>query len=119
MIGIAIGLLCLSIGVLFLLRRFLKSSQKLAPYFNKLDELRKTGERVSATVTDIKVGNISSSRPTYILSAQWHDPKKDRIYTFSTPIPDPDKFPIGSSVPFLIDPNDPNYHFPQFLLEGK
>ena len=122
--GIAIGLIIImSIPLLFLLLflwRFLqKFTRGYMAYTSMIDELRKRGERVNATVTDVRAIDPRLPRPVYTLSARWHNPKTGQAYTFDTRIQDPDKFPIGSSVVILIDPNNPNFHFPEFLVEQK
>ena len=59
---------------------------------------------------------VRSSRPTrvpqqvYFLVATWQHPETGKTYTFKAAIQNRDKFPIGSSVPFLVDYNHPRWH---------
>lgn len=118
--GIAIGLIIIiSIPLLFLWRFLRQFTRGYMAYTSMIDELRKRGERVNATVIDVRAIDPHLPRPVYTLSARWQNPKTGQAYTFATRIRDPDKFPIGSSVVILIDPNNPNFHFPEFLVEQQ
>jgi hypothetical protein len=43
------------------------------------------------------------------LVVRWQNPRTGKTYLFKTLIRNPDKFPVGSSVPFLIDPEHPKW----------
>ena len=95
---------------------------RIVKYGKKLAELTTTGTRVMATVTGIDTLDTHafnfgrSSRPTrvpqqaYFLVATWQHPETGKTYTFKAPIMNRDKFPLGSSVPFLVDYNHPRWH---------
>jgi len=97
-------------------------------YGKKMVELTTTGTRVMATVTgintlDAHAYNFSGfSRPTrvpqqvYFLIATWQHPQTGKTYTFKAPIRNRDRFPIGSSVPFLVDYNHPRWHRMEDML---
>ncbi len=56
---------------------------------------------------------LSRSTPvtqTYFLVATWQHPETGKTYTFKTPIRNRAKFPIGSSVAFLVDYQNPRMH---------
>lgn len=86
--------------------------------------LLKTGTPVMATVTRIKTletqpftydsenHTFRKQAPTkaYHLVARWQDPQTGKTYTLRSPVKDADKFPVGSSVPFLIDAQHPRRH---------
>ncbi len=40
----------------------------------------------------------------------WEDPLSGKVYTLKSVVKDPEKFPVGSSVAFLIDPAHPRWH---------
>lgn len=116
MLGLGI-LLGISIPLLFvwgMIRWF-------ASAFKKLRELETSGIRVMATVTrlderEVHAISIGSSPPTrnlprkyYRPSARWQDPRTGKTYTLRSMIVDPTKFPVGSSVAFLINPQHPRW----------
>jgi len=113
-IGIIIGI---SIPILFvwgMIRWF-------AYAFKKMKELETSGTRVMATVTrldehevrSIPIGSSPKARSLprkyYRLSAYWQDPRTGKTYTLRSMILDPAKFPVGSSVAFLINPKHPRW----------
>lgn len=86
----------------------------------RIAELSKTGTRVIATVTQVITGEEKSFTyenrafkkipiTFHRLVAHWQNPQTGKTYVFKTPIRHPDKFPVGSSVPFLIDPQKPGW----------
>ncbi len=89
--------------------------------FKKMRELETSGRRVMATVTrldehEVRSISIGSSpqarnlpRKYYRLSARWQDPRTGKTYTLRSMIVDPTKFPVGSSVAFLINPKHPRW----------
>ena len=95
---------------------------RIVKYGQKYVELKTTGTRVMATVTGFDTYESHtynfgrSSRPTrvpqqiYFLVATWQHPETGKTYTFKAAIQNRDKFPIGSSVPFLVDYNHPRWH---------
>jgi hypothetical protein len=71
------------------------------------------GRQISAIVTSIKheTGKTAwgISRDAYYLSAKWTNPRTGRTYTFWTWIMNcAPSYTIGSLVPVLIDPENPN-----------
>jgi hypothetical protein len=72
-----------------------------------------------ATVTDIQETVPASIPPSYILFARWQDPKTDHIYTLRTPLREHTLFAIGSPIAFLIDPDNPEDHIAQFLVDKE
>ena len=88
--------------------------------FKKMAELEANGTQVMATVTRIEtfearsIGRSSQvSRPPrkiYRLVASWQHPKTGKTYLLKAPIRDPDKYPVGSSVSFLVNLDHPRWH---------
>lgn len=88
----------------------------------KVMGLSQNGVRVMATVTQIKTRDTwtvtyennkirrDASRPLHQLFARWEDPLTGKVYIFKSVIKDPEKFPVGSNVTFLIDPGHPRWH---------
>jgi hypothetical protein len=95
---------------------------RIIKYGKQMVELEKTGTPVMATITGIDTFDThgyrfsGSSRPTsvprkaYFLVATWQHPQTGKTYTFRAPIMNRDKFPVGSSVSFLVDFNNPRRH---------
>ena len=93
----------------------------LAYAFKKIKELETSGIRAMATVTRIderKMRSISiggSPKPRnfpekyYRLSARWQDPRTGKTYALKSMLMDPTKFPVGSSVAFLVNPRHPGW----------
>ncbi len=76
------------------------------------------GKQISAMVTSIRQETGKSawgiSRDDYYLTAKWTNPGTGRTYTFWTWIMDSTPaYKIGSLVPVLIDPKNPN----RFVLD--
>src|SRR5258708_23257599 len=79
-------------------------------------ELADNGTRVMATVTPIATSQVGPPiidtsgvkdrgtfpRKIYRLSARWQHPETGKVYTLRGVVNDPSKFPVGSSVPFLV-----------------
>jgi hypothetical protein len=88
----------------------------------KVMGLSHNGARVMATVTQIKTRDTwtvtyennkirrDALRPLHQLFARWEDPLTGKVYIFKSVVKDPEKFPVGSSVAFLIDPAHPRWH---------
>ncbi len=105
LVGMLLGGFLWVLAIL-LLRRFL--TRRVAPFFEKAAELRKTGTRIEATVTRIEpYPERTFPKQVYILVAQWQQPQTGKVFTYKGRTTNPEKFPIGSSVPVLIDPHDP------------
>ncbi len=91
---------------ILLLRRFV--ARRVVPFFEKAAELRKTGTRIEATVTRIEPSpQRTFPKQVYLLLAQWQQPQTGKVFTYQGRTTNPEKFPIGSSIPVLIDPHDP------------
>ena len=114
-IGIGMGVLVgIALPVLFVWR--------VIYGMRKIMGLPQNGARVMATVTQIKTHNTWTvtyennkirrdvPRPLHQLFARWEDPLTGKVYTFKSVVKDPEKFPVGSSVAFLIDPAHPRWH---------
>lgn len=71
LLGIAIGLVVISIPILFLRGFFRQFTQRFLTSKSMIDDLRKRGERVNATITDIRASNTPSSRAVYIPYSDW------------------------------------------------
>ncbi len=96
-------------------------------------ELAETGTRVMATVTHIATSQVGPPiidtsgvkdrgtfpRKIYRLSARWQHPETGKVYTLRGVVNDPSKFPVGSSVPFLVDYNNPRWHRMEDLGGGQ
>ncbi len=105
LVGILIGGF-LWVLALLLLRRFV--ARRVVPLFEKAAELRKTGTRIEAAVTRIEPSpQRTFPKQIYILVAQWQQPQTGKVFTYKGRTTNLEKFPIGSSVPVLIDPHDP------------
>lgn len=88
--------------------------------FKHMAELEKSGTQVAATVTRIEtfearsIGRSSqvgrSPRKIYRLVASWQHPKTGKTYLLKAPIRDPGKYPVGSSVSFLVNMDQPRWH---------
>ncbi len=103
---------------------------RIIKYGKQMAELETTGTPVMATVTGIDTFDTHayrfgrSSRPTrvprktYFLVATWQHPQTGKTYTFRAPIMNRDKFPIGSSVSFLVDYNNPRRHRLEDMLSA-
>jgi len=103
---------------------------RIIKYVKQMAELETTGTPVMATVTGIDTFDThgyrfsGSSRPTrvprkaYFLVATWQHPQTGKTYTFRAPIMNWDKFPIGSSVSFLVDYNNPRRHRLEDMLSA-
>lgn len=110
LVGILIG----GFLTILLIRRFM--ARRVVPLFEKATELRKTGTRIEATVTRIDpYPHRTVPKQIYILVAQWQQPQTENVFTYRGHTTHPEKFPIGSSVPVLIDPHDPAG---LYLMEG-
>ncbi|GHO98943.1 hypothetical protein KSF_089910 [Reticulibacter mediterranei] len=86
----------------------------------RIAQLSETGTQVMATVAQVRTREATSltyenhafnRAPVTIhqLVARWQNPQTGKTYVFKTPVRNPDKFPVGSSVPFLIDPKNPKW----------
>ena len=92
----------------------------------KMAKLESSGTQVMATVTGIEAletrplgSSAQHARPPwkmYRLLASWQHPQTGRTYTLKAPIRSPEKFPIGSSVSFLVNYNNPRWHRLEDLL---
>jgi len=88
--------------------------------FKKMADLQATGKQVMATVTRIETFEVHSigrrsqqakfPRKMYRLNATWQHPETGKAYTLKAPIRSPENFPIGSSVSFLVDYDNPRWH---------
>ncbi len=113
LVGMLLGGFLWVLAIL-LLRRFL--TRRVVPFFDKAAELRKTGTRIEATVTRIDpYPHRTVPKQVSILVAQWQQPQTGKVFTYKGRTTNPEKFPIGSSVPVLIDPHDPAG---LYLMEG-
>src|SRR5215470_11167685 len=118
-IGFAFG-----IGVVVGITLPLWLSWRIFTALHKTVELAQTGTRVMATVTHIATYQVGPPiidtsgvkvkgtfpRKIYRLSARWQHPETGKVYTLRGMVKDPSKFPVGSSVPFLVDYNHPRWH---------
>ena len=86
-------------------------------------DLEASGTQVMATVTHIETREARLTRLTgsssqhakpprklYRLNASWQHPQTGKTYTLKAPIFYPEKFPIGSSVSFLVNYDNPRLH---------
>jgi hypothetical protein len=109
-------LLNISLGLaIFFIWRFIIGLKKIA-------DLEASGTQVMATVTrietfetrSISIGSASQHdkppRKMYRLLASWQHPQTGKTYTLKAPIRSPEKFPIGSSVSFLVNYDNPRWH---------
>jgi hypothetical protein len=127
-IGFAFGtgvVLGIALPILFIWRIFTS--------LHKTIELAETGTRVMATVTRIATYQVGPaiidtsgvkdrgtfSRKIYRLSARWQHPETRKVYTLRGMVKDPSKFPVGSSVPFLVDYDNPRWHRMEDLGGGQ
>jgi hypothetical protein len=114
-VGIGMGILVgIALPVLFVWR--------VIYAMQKVMSLPQNGTRVMATVTQIKTHNTWTityennkirrdvPRPLHQLFARWEDPLTGKVYIFKSVVKDPEKFPVGSGVAFLIDPAHPRWH---------
>ena len=86
----------------------------------KMSDLLKTGTLTAATVVrveksvarSISIGTPkqTTSRIRYRLVARWQHPQTGKGYTLRAPIPQPENFPVGSSVNFYVNLDDPRIH---------
>ena len=106
-------LLNISLGLaIFFIWRFIVG-------FKKVLDLQTSGTQVMATVTRIETLQVRSiGRPSqqvkspqmYRLIATWQHPETGKPYTLKAPIRSPENFPIGSSVSFLVNYDNPRWH---------
>jgi len=107
-------LLNISLGLaIFFIWRIILAVKKMA-------DLETTGTQAIATVTRIEtletrsLGNSSRrtmpTRTMYRLVATWQHPQTGKSYTLRATIRHPDRFPIGSSVSFLVNYDNPRWH---------
>ncbi|HEX6482532.1 MAG TPA: hypothetical protein VF043_27120 [Ktedonobacteraceae bacterium] len=108
-------LLNISLGLaIFFIWRFVTG-------FKKMADLQESGKQVMATVTRIETFEVRSSivhpeqqaklpRQMYRLIATWQHPETGKSYTLKAPIRSPENFPIGSSVAFLVNYDNPRWH---------
>jgi hypothetical protein len=86
----------------------------------RIYQLSETGTKVMATVAQVTTSeqkawtyeNHAFKRvPSTIhqLVAHWQNPQTGKCYAFKAFIRHPERFPVGSSVPFLIDPQHPRW----------
>jgi hypothetical protein len=86
----------------------------------RIAELSKTGTRVMATVAQVTTHEEKSFTyenqafkripgTSHQLVARWQHPQTGKTYQFKALVRNPDKFPVGSSVAFLIDPQHPKW----------
>lgn len=86
----------------------------------RIAELSKNGTRVMATVAQVTTQEARAltykdhafrRTPTTIhqLVARWQHPETGKTYVFKAPVRNVEKFPVGSAVPFLIDPKNPRW----------
>lgn len=86
----------------------------------KMSDLIKVGTSATATVVrieesvarSISIGTPkqTTSRTIYRLIANWQHPLTGKTYTLRAQISQPDRFPVGSSVNFLVNYDDPRFH---------
>jgi hypothetical protein len=120
LLGLGIGLICIVVAILLLLRHFRKVWQIREPVFQRYNGLRDKGERVIAIVREIQeVPPPSPFDMPYMLFAEWQDPRTGQTHILKTPLRDPTHFPPGSSLVFLMDPDDFTNYFPAFLFDQK
>ena len=101
---------------------------------HKTVDLAETGTRVMATVTRIATSQVGpaiidtsgvkdrstfSRKKIYHLFARWQHPETGKVYTLRGMVKDPSKFPVGSSVPFLVDYDNPRWHRMEDLGGGQ
>jgi hypothetical protein len=86
----------------------------------KISRLSETGRRVLATVDEVSTHEESSFTfrdhafrripgTRHELRAHWLDQEARKTYVLKANIRNPDKFPVGSSVPFFIDQKHPQW----------
>lgn len=86
----------------------------------RIAELSKTGTHVMATVVQVTTredraltyeDHAFRRTPVTIhqLVARWQHPQTGKTYVFKAPIRNVEKFPVGSTVPFLIDLKNPRW----------
>lgn len=86
----------------------------------RITKLSETGTRVMATVSQVitreaktfTYGNHTLKRvstTSHQLVTHWQHPQTGKTYSFKYIIRNPDKFPVGSSIAFLIDPQNPKW----------
>ena len=88
--------------------------------FKKMSDLLKTGKPTTATVVRVEESmarSISIDTPKqtttktiYRLVASWQHPQTGKTYTLKAPISYPERFPVGSSVDFFVNYDDPRVH---------
>jgi hypothetical protein len=87
----------------------------------RLTALGNNGERVLATVESMQsrmVRRVSFENDKkwitpvtiHYLTARWQHPRTGKVYLLRTPVKDPEMFTMGSTVPFLVDLNNPRWH---------
>jgi hypothetical protein len=112
-LAMGIGLFAGSVLTLLLIWWFIYMLWRIA-------QLSETGTRVMATVAQVTTREEKALTytdrafkrvPTTIhrLVARWQDPRTGKTYSLKAMIRNPDKFPVGSSVPVLIDPEHPRW----------
>ena len=86
----------------------------------RIAALSKTGMQVMATVAQVTTHEARAMtyenhafRRTPVtvhqLVAHWQHPQTGKTYVFKVPIRNVEKFPVGSTVPFLVDPKKPKW----------
>lgn len=88
--------------------------------FKKMSDLLKNGTPTTAMVVrveesvarSISIGTPKQTTPKtiYRLVASWQHPQTGKMYTLKAPISHPERFPIGSSVDFFVNYDDPRIH---------
>ncbi len=88
--------------------------------FKKMSDLLKTGTSATATVVRVETSVARSitigspkrttSRTIYRLVANWQHPQTGKTYTLTAPISHPNRFPVGSSVNFFVNYDDPRFY---------
>ncbi len=87
-----------------------------------IHEVSTSGTRVMATVTRVMTREVQSyvyenhsfkkgaPKKIHHLVTRWQDPQTGKTYTLKGIVKNPDKFPVGSSIPFLINAQHPRWH---------
>lgn len=130
-------LVCISLayvsGILTGISIFVLLIWKVISGVRKTVELAKTGTRVAATATRIKIYKVSQPvtfdfpsgmkrkkdgvpQVMYRLFARWQHPETGKVYTLKGIITKPDAYAVGSPVPFLVDYHNPKRHLLASML---
>jgi hypothetical protein len=96
-----------------------------------IQKLSTSGTQVIATVTRVITREVKSyvyiyeshsfrrdaPKKIHHLITRWQDPQTGKTYTLKGFVKNPDKFPVGSSVHFLINAQHPKWHRQENMLD--